>query len=231
MSKFILAALLVTLFEVAQGSGPLASIGGKIVPQFRSSELVKTRESAECTFQSDYPQPCSAAYTEFENLLDTTPLTDIVSSELSVILDVLCLEECVKPYVDYFNCLDEDDLGELYNSAYCGKSDGRNCVVLYVDGIAQNYIMEAPVCVSNGACDDECQALLQNTTDYLGCCAASWFGNPAGPLYYVVPPEDFESCGVDLGEPCDGVYDGVNRVEAGISVIVAAVAVVILVLF
>ena len=224
MSKLVVTAILVVLFEVAHGSRPVSFIRDQHLEE-------ETGDVSECAFEPNYPASCATAVSDLDNLLLTTRLSDVVSSELSILLDMLCTSECIGPYVEYYNCIDDADFGELYNSAFCGESDGTNCLVLYVDGIQEGSLVEAPSCVSNGNCDADCQAWMQNTTDYLGCCTGSWFGNPESFLYNAVPPQDFQSCGVDLGEPCDGVYDGVIRVESGVIVIVGAVVLAIFLLF
>ena len=218
-TKLVVAALLVVLFEVAHGSGPFSSIRDKLLSR-ESPEIIDT---IECLFEPNYPAACVTAVSDLDNLLATTMLSDVVSSELSVMLDTLCTSECIGPYVKFYNCIGEADFGELYNNAFCGLSNGTNCLVLYVDGVQEGSLVEAPSCVSNGSCGLDCQAWMQNTTDYLGCCTTSWFGNPESFLYNAVPLEDFQSCGVDLEEPCDGVYDGVIRVESGAAVIAAVV--------
>ena len=228
MSKFIVAAFLIALVGVAHGSDPFASIRDKVARRFQIRELMKTRASDQCSLPTSYPLECEQAFADLVAVFITPDFADIDLNQLASTMDVICTDYCIGPEIEYYDCLDAEDLADLANNGYCGQSGGTNCVVLWVSGIAMDPIGQLPICASGGSCDAECEATVQNITDYLGCCAYSLYKNPEGPLVDMVTPEDLESCAVDFGEACADVYTGgVNHVESGLLVIFVVAAVLV----
>ena len=85
--------------------------------------------------------------------------------------------------------------------ADCARSDndGKYCAQSIFDGIASG---DLPVCgKDDDICDATCQD-LRTQRNYGGCCASSYAKLGLLPN----TTQQFEDCGVKLGEPCSGVY-------------------------
>ena len=230
MSKVVAVVLFLALVGVACSSDPLTSMRNKLVSHFQLRETLKTKQTADCSVPLDYPEECVTASTNFFNLISNDPsLENINLDDLNAALNELCTSECIGPEVDYYECIGDQDLADLLNTGYCGQSSGRNCFVLWVDGVNSGSVVPISTCVTSETCDSSCQDSLQTTANYLGCCAASFYNNPESPFYYFISPTEFATCNVTLGEMCEGVssHAGINRVGFGLLTVFVAVAAII----
>ena len=150
---------------------------------------------------------------------------DISTSTVTTLLDQFCASECLTPVLQYYNCLGEVLASEFYNNGVCGQSDGTYCFVVWLNGYAAGEQLVQTDCGQSSPCTSSCQQLLQDSVDYLGCCAASLYGNtdPNVNLFSsLITPSQFSTCGVSLGESCEDAQDSAavaNEVRFGLLVL------------
>ena len=163
------------------------------------SGLAIQSRQLRCTFPSDYPQSC----------FDSLDLLTVTSSgigtfasvgftlTLRTALDGACKSECLAPALQFYRCLDEENLAEAYESGLCGQQAGQYCLELYRRGIGDSIIPNFQTsCTRYNA-----------SLNYLGCCAASLFGNPdISDSFFPFNSVDFINCYEDvdaaLGSRC-----------------------------
>lgn len=234
MSKLIVAVFVLALVEIARGARPLTeAIREKMTPHFQLRDLMRTRESGGCSLPN-YPSHCVETLDDFEAILAMTDFGAIDTNALSATMDELCSDECIGPEIDYYECTGQDDFADIVNNGFCGEHEGTNCYVRWIEGVNSNSVTVILLsCLPGENCTEDCQTMLQDTSDYLGCCATSFYTNQESPFYYLITPEQFGNCSVDLGEQCPPAYSGgVSVFGSGLSVLlVAAAAVVISALF
>ena len=241
MSKVVAPVLFLALVGAVCSLDPFTSVSNKVVSHFQRRETLETKQYEGCSFGLDYPDECLTASNEFANLLNNTENPSNISSDaLNAASNEVCASECLGPQVQYLECVGLQDLADLFNTGYCGQSGGTNCYVLWREGLKNGSVLPLSFCVDNETCDSECQVELQTTADYLGCCAASFYDNPASPFSFLITPTDFATCNVTLGEKCRGVisgapettpspattpsHAGINRVGLGLLTAFVAVA-------
>ena len=227
MSTLTTALFLIVVLEATYGFDHLAAIRDKVVLQ--RGERIKSRQSNKCSIPTSFPEQCETAFAEADAILDITRLGELDLAKLNAILDTVCTDKCVGPEIEFYQCLGEEDLADFVNNGLCGESNGMNCLVLWLDGIINNSIVDQTACALSGSCDSECRGSLQSTASYLGCCAASLYNNPDSEFAPLIPPQQFATCDVDIGQPCpDAVAGaGVNRVGLGLLTVFAAVVAVV----
>ena len=233
MLKLAAALLTVCLLEAAHSSLPPATIHDKFIRHFQTGERMETRQD-ECTFPSSYPEECLTVATNVATQFSTADPENVNSDMLNQALDELCTSECIGPQVEYYECLGQQDIADFFNSAYCGQSSDSYCLVLWLDGVIENAFVAAPLCTQGGTtCDSDCQSTVQNTVDFLGCCATSLYDNSYSPFYVLITPQDFAACDITLGQMCAGPASGVgvNSVTLGQLTIFAAVATLVSAIF
>ena len=147
----------------------------------------------------------------------------ISTSTATTLLDQFCASECLTPVLQYYNCLGLVLQADFYNNAYCGESNGKYCFVVWLDGYAAGEQLTATSCGQYSPCSSSCQQILQDSVNYLGCCAASLYNNAADSTFSsLISPSQFSTCGVSLGEPCEDAQDSVaaaHEVRFGLMVL------------
>ena len=222
MCTLTAAVYLIILFGVAYGLDPLSAIHDQVVLQRR--EYVKSRQSDTCSLPASYPDQCEIAFDDLNRILGFSRLEDLDLNELNAVLDTVCTYDCVGPEIEFYRCLDEQDLADFVSNGICGESNGNNCFVLWFDGIISNFTVVETNCSESGSCDAQCRGSLQRTADFLGCCAASLYNNSASVFSPLIPPDQFATCNVNIGQACLSISGaGVNRVGFGLLAIFAAV--------
>ena len=229
MSKFVSALLFLVLVGIALSSDPLASIRSKVVPHFQRRGMIEAKQSEQCSLPDSYPQECLTASEDFLDLITNAPsLEDINLDRLMDSLDVICTSRCIGPELEFYECLGQQDFADLFSRGYCGQSGGRNCFVLWIEGVNSQSVVGVSTCSLGGTCDQTCEDSLQTTVDTLGCCAASLYDNSVSPFAILITPQQFATCGVDLGDMCVGVSSaGITRIGLGLLASFLALAAII----
>ena len=163
-----------------------------------------------------FPEECFVA---FINALKTvytvqTP-EDLDLNALDSYMKMLCIPQCMEPLVYSLECSGSSDLADFYDNGYCGQSSGVNCYSLWLAGLINGSVVSATRCAIKGTCNSDCHMSLQETADYLGCCAASFYNTSVGFPSLYIPPEQFATCNITLGAKCTGVVNAGDATDEG----------------
>lgn len=155
-------------------------------------------------YPSDWPQACINAFLAFAT---NDTYTNEDRQALKTFLTVTC-PTCLDSFLDY-NTLCVGGLtqsqADFWRRTYCLREDGygQYCRIVMFDYIANTtlddtYASDCADPLSRGVpCSPECQAVLQKTQDYLGCCA-SVFANQSVEII----PDHYDACGVKVNALC-----------------------------
>ena len=205
MHRLTGAALLFVLFGAVHGSqNRLASSHVRNIRDLHRDEIIAKRQQSNCTALNNYPESCITA---LNNAREASSGDSIANA-----LDQFCIPDCIQPYVDYYNCVENPEEAILYNNIICGKNGNQYCLVIrYEDSTIEDDIDCVPY---KGTCTPSCATTQETVVDKWGCCAASYYAFKGA------------TCDVDAGDACDGVVDAgiVNRVGLGLITIFAMVA-------
>ena len=98
MSKVVAVVLFLALVGVACSSDPPTSMHNKFVSNFQRLKTLKTKQTADCSIPTSYPQKCWTASSNFHHLINTEPsLENIKLDDLNATLNELCASECIGP--------------------------------------------------------------------------------------------------------------------------------------
>lgn len=188
-----------------------------------------TEQLISCDFQIGFPQECLAIGNDIIGLLYSvySAPQNISVSAINSLLEIYCVPECLEPIVSYYTCLGEPLTGDLLDNALCGEYNDQNCLILLATGITNSIIPLKTDC--NCPQDPQCKQILQGIVNYMGCCAASLFGNAEVVASSQITPSQFASCDVDLGEMCQGLVENASSrvtvsVSLGVITLVTAIA-------
>ena len=161
------------------------------------------------------PTRCLDALNDYIRMVNMTisPGTGLTPAVLSRLADlaqsalgVLCSSDCLNSFI---RCNGNSELvRNLTTQINCVRAeDGKYCPAkwLQVQSQRPEGVLIPADCAATAVsttCSSSCQQTYRQLRDDLGCCAATFFTNPATPLQQF--GRNFATCGVPLGNPCSG---------------------------